>query len=155
MSKLFKHFIALVNKQYEIDIKQVQFDSGGEFRVLDHLLFEGGYNKRVSCSYTSSHNRVIECKFRHLFKTILSLLLKVFLTLEFWEYALSCAIHIINRMPSKTYGLKALYELLYNETPSYAHLRTFGCLCYPFTKPYNSNKLEPRSIPCIFFGYPS
>jgi len=29
----------------------------------------------------------------------------------------------------------------------------FGCLCYPWLRPYTSHKLKPHSKPCIFFGY--
>lgn len=71
------------------------------------------------------------------------------------EICIRYAIHLINKNFSKTFSLKSPYELLSNNKPSYIHLRTFGCLCYPYTCPYNSKKLEPRSILCIFIGYPS
>ncbi|CAF2200969.1 unnamed protein product, partial [Brassica napus] len=29
----------------------------------------------------------------------------------------------------------------------------FGCLCFPWTKPYTSHKLDARSSPCVFLGY--
>jgi histone deacetylase 1/2 len=34
-------------------------------------------------------------------------------------------------------------------------LRTFGCLCFPFLRPYNNHKLDFRSSPCVFFRYSS
>jgi hypothetical protein len=30
-----------------------------------------------------------------------------------------------------------------------------GYKCYPYTRPYSSHKLTPRSIPCVFLGYSS
>jgi hypothetical protein len=33
------------------------------------------------------------------------------------------------------------------------HLHSFGCLCFPWLKPYTNHKLNPKSIPCIFIGY--
>jgi histone deacetylase 1/2 len=36
---------------------------------------------------------------------------------------------------------------------NYLKLRKFGCLCYPLTRSYNTNKLQPKSRPCVFLGY--
>nr|KYP46793.1 hypothetical protein KK1_031565 [Cajanus cajan] len=44
-------------------------------------------------------------------------------------------------------------QKLFNQSPNYTKLRTFGCICYPWLAPYNSNKLEPKSQPCVFLGY--
>lgn len=30
----------------------------------------------------------------------------------------------------------------------------FGCLCYPYTGPYSYSKLDLRSVPYVFLGYP-
>ena len=46
------------------------------------------------------------------------------------------------------------WEKLYSKTPSVYALKSFGCACYHFLRPYNKNKLQPRSTPCIFLGYP-
>ncbi|KAL8138142.1 hypothetical protein V2J09_004143 [Rumex salicifolius] len=45
------------------------------------------------------------------------------------------------------------HESLYKTPPTYTHLRTFGCLCYPNLTATTKHKLEPRSTPCIFLGY--
>lgn len=37
--------------------------------------------------------------------------------------------------------------------PDYRFLRSFGCLCFPWLRPYNKNKLEFCSRPCVFLGY--
>jgi hypothetical protein len=42
---------------------------------------------------------------------------------------------------------------LYGTTPSYDHLRVFGCACYPNTSDTAPNKLSPRSTRCLFLGY--
>lgn len=45
------------------------------------------------------------------------------------------------------------YEALFGDTPNYSKLRVFGCVCYPWLRPYAKNKLEPRSRLCIFLGH--
>ena len=37
--------------------------------------------------------------------------------------------------------------------PKYDSIKVFGCLCYPWLKPYAKNKLEPRSTPCVYLGF--
>ncbi|CAL2258842.1 unnamed protein product [Prunus armeniaca] len=33
------------------------------------------------------------------------------------------------------------------------HLRVFGCACFPLLKPYNTDKLQPKTSTCVFLGY--
>lgn len=42
---------------------------------------------------------------------------------------------------------------LFGQPPDYSHLQSFGCACFPFTRPYNSHKLYFKSKPCVFLGY--
>jgi hypothetical protein len=42
---------------------------------------------------------------------------------------------------------------LFHREPDYSFLRTFGCACWPNLHPYNKNKLQPRSLLCLFLGY--
>ncbi|TXG51461.1 hypothetical protein EZV62_023985 [Acer yangbiense] len=48
---------------------------------------------------------------------------------------------------------KIPFELLYKTTPNYDQVRVFWCLCYPYLRPYNKNKLQYRSTACVFLGY--
>jgi hypothetical protein len=45
------------------------------------------------------------------------------------------------------------YFALHGVTPSYEHLRMFGCACYPNLSAKATHKLAPRSTRCIFLGY--
>ena len=56
-------------------------------------------------------------------------------------------------MPSKTLQNSSPYSKIFHKDPNYRKLRIFGCLCYPWLRPYASHKLEPRSKPCVFVGY--
>lgn len=56
-------------------------------------------------------------------------------------------------MPTSILQSRSTFFMLYQKDPDYSFLRVVGCLCFPFMRPYNSNKLDPRSLPCTFLGY--
>ena len=55
-------------------------------------------------------------------------------------------------MPSKVLNNASPYLTLFKKLLDYS-LRVFGCLCYPFIRPYNNHKLQYQSVRCIFLGY--
>jgi len=74
---------------------------------------------------------------------------------SFWHHALHMTTYLLNIFPCKTLQNKSLTQHLYHPDPSYTHLRVFGCLCYPLFPSSTIHKLQPRSTPCVFLGYPS
>jgi len=65
------------------------------------------------------------------------------------------ATYIPNILPSKSINFQSPVSMLYKKKPSYTHLRIFGCLCFPIFPSSTIHKLQLRSTPCIFLGYPS
>ena len=55
-------------------------------------------------------------------------------------------------MSTLVLGNRFPFDCLFQRSPDYHFLRTFGCLCFPFLRPYNNHKLDFRSSPCVFFG---
>ena len=43
--------------------------------------------------------------------------------------------------------------MLFGSSPILAHLRVFGCACFPLLKPYNSTKLQAKTKKCVFLRY--
>jgi len=64
-------------------------------------------------------------------------------------------IYLINRMLTPVLRNKSSFEYMFHQTPNYSFLRTFGCLCFPFLRPYNAHKLNFHSTPCVFLRYNS
>ncbi|GJX01258.1 retrotransposon protein, putative, ty1-copia subclass [Tanacetum coccineum] len=72
---------------------------------------------------------------------------------SFWDYALETAVRILNMVPTKKVK-KTPYEAWHGQAPKLSYLKVWGCEALvkrdTLTKP---DKLEPRSIKCIFVGY--
>ena len=72
-----------------------------------------------------------------------------------WSFAFSTVVYLINYLPTPTLNLMSPYHNLFGVPPNYSKLRSFGCLCYPWLRPYSPNKIIPCSSPCVFIGYSS
>ncbi|CAL9001424.1 unnamed protein product [Prunus brigantina] len=59
-------------------------------------------------------------------------------------------------MPSRSLKHQAPYFRLYgNKQPELQSLRIFGIAVYPYLRPYNVHKFQPRTTQCVFLGYSS
>ncbi|GJR41475.1 ribonuclease H-like domain-containing protein [Tanacetum coccineum] len=157
-SDLFDTFVAFrayVNNQFNVDIKALQCDHGGEYddtRFYD-LFCQNGIQFRFSCPRTSQQNGKSERMLRTINNLICTLIFQAHMPPSYWVEALNMAAHLLNILPSTAINNEIPFTKLYNQTPTYKHLRVFGCLCYPHIDV--AHKLEPRSTPCIFLGYPA
>jgi len=103
--------------------------------------------------HTHQQNGAIERKHRHIVETGLALLSFASVPRQYWDDAFVTACYLINRMPTPLLKNQSPFELLFKTPPDYKILRIFGCACWPHLWPYNSNKLQPRSLQCVFLGY--
>lgn len=72
---------------------------------------------------------------------------------KFWAFAVQTAAYLINRTPPSNSHSVSPFEILFQKPLNYLKLRTFGCICFPWLRPYNLGKLDFPSKPCIFIGY--
>ncbi|XP_019420682.1 PREDICTED: uncharacterized protein LOC109330866 [Lupinus angustifolius] len=150
---MFQYFIKYAHTQFHKTIKAVQSDFGGEFRPFTSLLNSLGIAHRLSYPHTHHQQGTVEQKHRHIVKTGLTLLVHAHLPLTHWEYAFTASVYLINRMPTPTLNNISPYQILYGTLPVYSFLKVFGCSCFPLLRPYNSHKLNFRSLECVFIGY--
>lgn len=149
----FQNFKSMVELQFKFKIKAVQTDGGGEFRPFTKYLTELGITHRFTCPHTHHQNGSVERKHRHIVETWLTLLAQAKMLLKFWDHAFLTATYLINILPSPSLNNKSPFFLLKFQFPDYKFLKCFGCACFPFLRPYNSQKVDFHSKECIFLGY--
>ncbi|GJY60726.1 retrotransposon protein, putative, ty1-copia subclass [Tanacetum coccineum] len=152
----FKVFQKEVENQLGKTIKSLRSDRGGEYmsqEFLDHLKDHGIITHRTP-PYTLQHNGVSERRNKTLLDMVRSMMSQTTLPKFFWDYALETAVRILNMVPTKKVE-KTPYEVWHGQAPKLSYLKVWGCEALvkrdTLTKP---DKLEPRSIKCIFIGYP-
>ena len=150
---MFQQFKLQIKNQFDDNIKYMQYDNEGEFKSFITFLQQAGIVHCFSCPYNSAQNGRVKRKHRHVIEIGLALLAHASLPMKFWQYAFQSATFLINRMPSKVLNNASPFLTLFQKLPDYKSLRVFGCLCYPFIRPYNNHKLQYRSVQCIFLGY--
>nr|GEZ44051.1 hypothetical protein [Tanacetum cinerariifolium] len=133
----FKVFQKEVENQLGKTIKSLCSDRGGEYmsqEFFDHLKDHGIIAHRTP-PYTSQHNGVSERKNKTLLDMVRSMMSQTTLSKSFWDYALETDACILNMVLTKKVEKTPYKALVKQDT---------------LTKP---NKLEPKSIKCIFLGY--
>ena len=153
---VFKHFKSMVETQFNSKLKILRTNNGFEYINNDFKSFcpTSGILHQSSCPHTPEQNGVSERKHRHIVETGLTLLYQSHLPLNYWSYAFSATTYLINRMPSLVLGFHSPWEKVYSKPPSLHALKAFGCAYCPYLRPFNQNKLQSRSKPCVFLGYP-
>jgi hypothetical protein len=107
----------------------------------------------MSCPYTSPQNSKVE-RILHTINNILrSLVFQASLSAHYLVEGLHNTTYLLNRLPTKAISTTSPYVALHGVTPSYEHLRVFGCACYPNLSAKVAHKLAPQSIRCVFLRY--
>ncbi|GAB2299629.1 hypothetical protein Dimus_038571 [Dionaea muscipula] len=154
---IFIAFLNFIRRQHNAIVKIVQTDGGGEYnnQTLQQFFAIEGISHLMSCPGTPEQNGLAERKHRHIVETGLTLLAHSNLPRDYWSYAFSTAVLLINRLPSQSLSGRIPYTILMGKPADYSLLRVFGCICYPYMQPFGRTKLDYKSTTCIFLGYSS
>ncbi|KAM1301045.1 hypothetical protein ACFX2H_012130 [Malus domestica] len=144
---------SLVENTLCTKIITLRSDSGGEYMstMFSTFLAQHGIQHLLSCPHTPEQNGCADRKHRHLVETARTLFAASKVPHFYWVDVFAVAIYLINRLPTLSWPSPC--ESLFKKLPCYSTLRVFGCLCFPWLKPYTSSKLDAKSKPCVFLGY--
>ncbi|RYA47095.1 hypothetical protein DD606_23800, partial [Enterobacter cloacae complex sp. GF14B] len=153
---VFKTFVTLVENQSGKKLKCLRTDNGGEYvsKAFQDFCESKGIKRELTAPYNPPQNGVAERMNRTIQEKVRSMLSNAQLPNGFWAEAVSTAVHLVNRSPSKVLQKDSVPEMVWSgKMPSYKHLRVFGCEAYTHVPKEFRNKLEPKSRKCIFLGY--
>ncbi|PRQ50961.1 putative RNA-directed DNA polymerase [Rosa chinensis] len=94
-----------------------------------------------------------ERKHRHIIELTRTLFAQSSLPFKFWVEVVQTSVFLINRLPASSLNFDSPFQKLFHNAPDYYFLKSYGCACYPWLKPYSSHKFDSRSRRCVFIGY--
>jgi hypothetical protein len=72
---------------------------------------------------------------------------------RFWGEAVTTAVFVLNRAPTRALEDKMSYEAWYGHKTAVHFLRTFGCVAHAKVAGGHLRKLDDRSTPMVLIGY--
>ena len=126
--KTLKSFKAMVENNFNKNIKSILSNGGGEYvkRDFQNFFESEGIRMEHSVPYTPQQNGVSERKNKSLKEMETCLLHAKHLPLSLWDEEVNCALYFQSRVPHKSVVGVNPFEALHEYNPNVSHLRVFG-----------------------------
>lgn len=111
----------------KLRVRVLRTDIGGEFTATEFAAYcvDEGIQHHFSPPYSPQQNGVVK---RHNGRYRSGEACGM--PAKFWGEAVTTALHLLNRSPTKSLQGKTPYEAWHRRTPAVGHLWTFGCIAY-------------------------
>ncbi len=153
---IFCAFCAEIQNQFHTRINILRSDNAKEYfsNSISSYMQQQGILHQSSCPHTSQQNGVAERKIQHIVETARTLLIHMNVPKSFWGDAVLTACFLINRLPSSILAGKIPFSILFpRQAPFPVIPRIFGCVCFVHQNQPGTDKLDPKSLKCVFLGY--
>jgi len=144
--------ISLVETQCSTTIKCIRFDQGPGFNLHQFYSLKD-IEHQMSWLDTLQQNGVVERKHQHILNITRALIFQSNLSKLVWNFAVSHAVFLLNRLPSKVLHNKSPYDILYDFSPNLTFIKVFGFEVFASTLTHNRTKLDPRVRRCVYLGH--
>ena len=136
-------------------IKTLRSDNGGEYTSTEFTSFltKEGIKHELTIPHTPQQNGVAERLNRTLIEGVRTMLADSKLPHRFWAEALSTAVYLRNRSPTKALEGVTPYEAWSGTKPNVSSLRVFGCSAYAHVPKAERRKLDSKTRKCVLLGY--
>jgi hypothetical protein len=153
----FKEYVAKVEKQHpKSKVCRIRVDGGGEYasheKFLEYLAEEGIIGE-VSAPYSQQQNGISERWNRTVLDPVRSMLTHGGMPNKLWAEAVSTAVYIKNRLPSRALPNSTPFARSTRKKPDISHLRTFSCLAFAWIHGDLRKKLDNHAYKCVLLGY--
>ena len=128
----FQEWKALVEKSSGRKVKTLRSDNGGEYTSAEFALYltKEGIKHELTTPHTPQQNGVAERLNRTLIEGVRTMLADSKLPHRFWAEALSTAVYLRNRSPTKALEGINTFEAWSGTKPDVSSLCVFGCRAY-------------------------
>jgi hypothetical protein len=150
----FKEWQRLMEKQTGKEVKVFRTDGGGEYtsKRFEAYLASCGIRHEISAPYTPQQNEVAERGNRSIVEKARSMMHARDVPINLWAEAVSTAVFLKNRSPTRALEGKTPEEAFTGEKPSVANLHVFGCKAHVHVPKEQRGKFDAKSKTCLFVG---
>ena len=157
-SEVFEKFLewkSMVERSTGRNLKVLCSNNGGEYMStqFQSYLKKEGIRHELTVPRSPEQNGVAERSNRTLMEAVRAMLIGSQLPQRFWAEALTTAVYLRNRSPTKAIKGSTPHEALLGVKPKVNHLRIFGCLAYSHISKEERHKLDPKAEKCVLLGY--
>lgn len=158
IAKAFKDFLSAsrcILGNSEVRVNHLRIDGGREYLTTEmkELCENENIWMEVAPPDTPALNGTAE-RVNYTLAVVRASLIDSGMPLEIWSPALAHAVYVHNRLPHKSVGMKAPYELFYKRPVDISFVKRFGCIGYrriPHAKTA-TGKFAPKGQKCIILG---
>jgi hypothetical protein len=151
----FKKVQAMAESEGRCKLRAFRSDRGGEFNSVEFRKHceSLGVKHYTTAPYSPQQNAVVECRNQTVVEMARCLIKSMGMPSFFWAEAVTTAVYILNRAPTRSLDSVTPYEAWHGHKTNVQHLRTFGCTVHVKKVGPGVTKLSDRSTPMVFVGY--